>query len=349
MRLLSLLFLFLATILLVKAQWDKDDYEIFELQAALEKDEGEGSNFYSFFNLTRSASAKDIRKAYRARSMELHPDKHASNPSAARRFERLGVINKILRDHRRDRYDHFLTNGFPKWRGSGYFYARYRPGLTFVLLFLILVTSAIELVIKSLNYKRDQNRLKSLITTAKVLAWGPRFRSIEEGLKTGDNSQNKNVIVPGEKKVRVPLSGLDIPELVPRKPDEDETFYWNNDEKAVRKAIATGTSANNNAALEYGSSRRYVDALVTRESEVLIMDPVSKEWTQLDLESAQKPTFSHTWAFNLARGIASKFVPRSSEGTSNLGTESNDNDASNATSEVNGSNSKKRKNKKKQQ
>ncbi|MCO5589977.1 hypothetical protein L7F22_043946 [Adiantum nelumboides] len=349
MRLFSILFILFAAVLLVRAQWDKDDYEIFELQAALEKDEGEGTNFYSFFNLTRSASAKDIRKAYRARSMELHPDKHASNPAAARRFERLGVINKILRDHRRDRYDHFLTNGFPKWRGSGYFYARYRPGLISVLVFLVLITSTIELVIKTINYKRDQERLKSLITTAKVLAWGPRFRSIEDGLKTGDNSQNKNVIVPGEKKVRVPLSGLDIPEITPRKPEEDETAYWDNDEKAVRKAIAAGTSANNNSALEYGSTRRYADALVTRESEVLIMDPVSKEWTPLDLSSNPKPSFSNTWSFNLVRGIVAKVVPSSGGGAIHSELQGSDNNASNAVSSVDGSSSKKRKNKKKQQ
>lgn len=37
------------------------------------------------------------------------PDKHPNNPTATKRFERLGVIIKILRDERRDRYDHFLT------------------------------------------------------------------------------------------------------------------------------------------------------------------------------------------------------------------------------------------------
>ena len=37
------------------------------------------------------------------------PDKHPDNPAAVARFKRLGVINKILQDERRDRYDHFLT------------------------------------------------------------------------------------------------------------------------------------------------------------------------------------------------------------------------------------------------
>lgn len=46
-------------------------WQIFDIQAALEKDEGAGSNFYSILNLTKGASATEIRKAYRARSMEL--------------------------------------------------------------------------------------------------------------------------------------------------------------------------------------------------------------------------------------------------------------------------------------
>jgi hypothetical protein len=27
------------------------------------------------------------------------------------------------------RYDFFYKNGVPKWRGTGYYYSRYRPGL----------------------------------------------------------------------------------------------------------------------------------------------------------------------------------------------------------------------------
>ncbi|PWN94179.1 DnaJ-domain-containing protein, partial [Acaromyces ingoldii] len=179
MRLLRSLFLLLlvaaALVSVVSASWDKDDFEIFELQNALEKDEGQGTTFYSILNLTRSASINDIRKAYRARSKELHPDKHPHDSKATKRFERLGVINKILRDERRDRYDHFLTNGFPRWRGTGYYYSRFRPSLAFVLLFIIAATSGVQLLIKMINWRRDVSRLESLRTTAKIMAWGPRF------------------------------------------------------------------------------------------------------------------------------------------------------------------------------
>lgn len=28
-----------------------------------------------------------------------------------------------------DRYDFFYKNGVPRWRGTGYYYSRFRPGL----------------------------------------------------------------------------------------------------------------------------------------------------------------------------------------------------------------------------
>lgn len=46
------------------------------------------------------------------------------------RFARLGVIAAILRNgEKRKRYDFFYKNGVPKWRGTGYYYERFRPGL----------------------------------------------------------------------------------------------------------------------------------------------------------------------------------------------------------------------------
>ncbi len=97
-------------------QWDKDDQEIFQLQSALEKSEGKGANFYTILAIPRTSSSAEIKRAYRKKSLELHPDKNAGVAGAQQRFERLGLVYKILRDGRKDRYDHFLSKGFPKWR-----------------------------------------------------------------------------------------------------------------------------------------------------------------------------------------------------------------------------------------
>lgn len=62
--------------------------------------------------------------SYRKKSRLLHPDK-MRNPSkeATDRFARLGVIANILRGPEKERYDFFLQKGFPKWKGTGYYYA----------------------------------------------------------------------------------------------------------------------------------------------------------------------------------------------------------------------------------
>jgi curved DNA-binding protein CbpA len=58
------------------------------------------------------------------------PDKNPGVKAIHERFARLGVVSSILRKKEsRQRYDFFYKNGVPKWRGTGYYYSRFRPGL----------------------------------------------------------------------------------------------------------------------------------------------------------------------------------------------------------------------------
>jgi hypothetical protein len=84
---------------------------------------------------------------YSLDSLHDSPDKNPNVKGIHERFARLGVIATILRnkegrqrcvdrfnssfvyDTRRFRYDFFYKNGVPKWRGTGYYYSRFRPGL----------------------------------------------------------------------------------------------------------------------------------------------------------------------------------------------------------------------------
>jgi hypothetical protein len=60
----------------------------------------------------------------------------------------LGAISTILRNPvTRERYDFFLKNGVPKWRGTGYYYKRYRPGLGTVLMGLLALVSFLHYII----------------------------------------------------------------------------------------------------------------------------------------------------------------------------------------------------------
>ena len=100
------------------ARWSTQDYEIFDVQRGLEQNEGHNATFYSFLNLTKQtrSTTDDISKAYRKRSLEIHPDKNVGVKGAQKRFERLGLIAKMLRTPEvRTRYDFFYVNGFPKW------------------------------------------------------------------------------------------------------------------------------------------------------------------------------------------------------------------------------------------
>src|ERR1700728_4461005 len=58
------------------------------------------------------------------------PDKNPNVKNVHERFSRLSVVAAILKNEEsRERYDFFFKNGVPKWRGTGYYYSRFRPGL----------------------------------------------------------------------------------------------------------------------------------------------------------------------------------------------------------------------------
>jgi DnaJ homolog subfamily C member 1 len=124
------------------------------------------------------------------------------------RFARLGVISTILRKKEsRERYDFFYKNGVPKWRGTGYYYSRFRPGLGVcplqltlsvapaltivplaqsVLIFLIVLTSGLQLLVQSMNYSRDLKRIEKVRGEAMSAAWGPKLVPAEGQRKVSE-------------------------------------------------------------------------------------------------------------------------------------------------------------------
>ncbi|KAJ3736254.1 DnaJ-domain-containing protein [Lentinula guzmanii] len=185
---LFLIFIFFCTTVLA---WNKEDHEIFDLVSAIEASEGKGTTFYSWLNVPSTASTSEIAKAYRKLSMQLHPDKNPGNKKIAERFARLGVVSAILRNPAsRKSYDFFYKNGVPKWRGTGYYYSRFRPGLGTVLTFLIVLSSGVQYLIQHSNYKRDLKRIEAVVREARLAAWGPKMIPIE-----------------GQRKVKVNLGG----------------------------------------------------------------------------------------------------------------------------------------------
>lgn len=209
MRLQSTLLSALALIPALTSAWSPEDHEIFRLNDELTAAEGPNTTFYSFLNLKPSATHEEIIKGARTRSKQLHPDKAiraiiaarsapkpltaeqkaAKKPvvtrdlskkekakiadEATKRYQRLTVISNLLRGSGRVRYDHFLRNGFPRWRGTGYYYARFRPGLGTVLGGLLLVFGGgMHYGALYIGWKRHREFVQRYIAHARRMAWG---------------------------------------------------------------------------------------------------------------------------------------------------------------------------------
>ncbi|KUI62082.1 hypothetical protein VP1G_09216 [Cytospora mali] len=164
----------LALLTPLTAAWSKEDREIFRLRDELATYEGPDVTFYDFLGVTPSASQDDINKAYRKKSRSLHPDKiKAAVKAASDRQARLSIVANILKGPGRARYDHFMSNGFPVWKGTNYFYERYRPGLGTVMfgVFLALGGGAHYLALY-MGWKRQREFVERYIKFARHAAWG---------------------------------------------------------------------------------------------------------------------------------------------------------------------------------
>ncbi|MPZ98718.1 MAG: DnaJ domain-containing protein [Dehalococcoidia bacterium] len=65
-------------------------------------------DFYEVLGVTRSASQKEIRQAYRALARKFHPDVNPGDPEAEARFKEINRANEVLADaETRKKYDQY--------------------------------------------------------------------------------------------------------------------------------------------------------------------------------------------------------------------------------------------------
>lgn len=307
--------------------WTKEDHEIFRLKDEVQASEGSNATFYSFLGVKPSATQDDINKAYRKLSRTLHPDKARSNwlatydtpkkpktkagakptvhvhknkqPSqseiarfnkeASARFERLSLVANILRGSERERYDYFVTNGFPTWRGTGYYYERFRPGLGTVLIGLfIFVGGGVHYAALYLGWKRQREFVERYIKHARRMAWGD-----DGGLGA----------IPG-------LGAAGTPTATSRStPEPDESMQWNRKQKramekerkkeaknptknakAAEKAKTDGISTPKEAEITsgpVGAKKR----TVAENGKVLIVDSVGNVFLEDETEEGERHEF----------------------------------------------------------
>lgn len=349
-----LLLLALCALVTIVAAWSKEDHEIFRLRDEVAIHEGSNITFYDLVGVKPSATQDDIVKAYRKKSRQIHPDKARQSfiasyalktpkpktsqkkkpgvhvrkqptkkeidtftKQATERYQRLTVVVEILKGPSRERYDHFLKNGFPKWRGTGYYYARFRPGLGSVLLGLLIVGGgAVHYGALILSWKRQQEFVHRYIRHARKTAWGDDI-GIQgiPGVNGGsNNAPSQSWDVPSSDDAGMAMNRRQ------KRMQEKEARKGKNG-KVAKAARTSGISTPTEAELTSGP-RGTKKRVVAENGKVLIVDSVGNVYLEeeteegetheylLDVDEIAKPTIYDTLLFRIPKFAYAKSVGR---------------------------------------
>ena len=78
-------------------------------------------DYYKLLELPRTATADEIKRAYRRLAMKFHPDRNPDNPEAEHKFKECKEAYEVLTDaQKRAVYDQFGHAGLEGGRGGGF-------------------------------------------------------------------------------------------------------------------------------------------------------------------------------------------------------------------------------------
>ncbi|KXG45360.1 Heat shock protein DnaJ [Penicillium griseofulvum] len=326
------------------AAWSKEDYEIFGLQNDVATHEGANVTFYDLLEIRPNANQEQITKAYRKKSRTIHPDKvkrafianYAKDKSKAKsnqgvhvnkgptkreidaavkdadaRSARLNLVANVLRGPNRERYDHFLKNGFPLWKGTGYYYSRFRPGLGSVLTGLFLVFGGgAHYAALVLSWKRQREFVDRYIRQARRAAWGD-----EMGVRG----------VPGIDSVAAapaPAPEAEAGAVAVNRRQKRMMDKENKKDKKGGARVSARASSGTSTPTEQVSSTGERKRVVAENGKTLIVDSIGNVFLEeqneagerqeflLDIDQIERPSIRQTMVFRLPIWCFNKSVGR---------------------------------------
>ncbi|KAJ5085662.1 hypothetical protein N7532_010433 [Penicillium argentinense] len=340
-----LLFVFVGLV----AAWSKEDYEIFSLRDDVAATEGANVTFYDFLEIRPNANQEQIVKAHRKKSRTLHPDKvkrafianystdkskskssqpgvHVSKGPSKREIDaavnaanarsaRLNLVANVLKGPGRERYDHFLKHGFPLWKGTGYYYSRFRPGLGSVLMGLFIVFGgAAHYGALILGWKRQREFVGRYIRQARRAAWGD-----ELGVRGIPGLDSNGAPAPAPTPEANDQGAVAMNRRQKRMMDkENRKESRKGASRSASRASGTSTPTGEQPATSTGERKR----VVAENGKVLIVDSIGNVFLEeeseegerqeflLDIDEIQRPAITDTALFKFPVWCFQKTVGR---------------------------------------